>query len=54
MPVVSGKGGALRLKYCVPGVGYVKVGFEGDDPVKEVLELTKASVLTAKDPFAQW
>ena len=27
----------------------MKVGFEGDDPVKETLELTKVSELTAKE-----
>ena len=43
------KKGALQLKYYAPGVGYVKVGFEGDDPVKETLELTKISELTAKE-----
>ena len=43
------KKGALQLKYYAPGVGYVKVGFEGDDPVKETLELTKISKLTAKE-----
>ena len=40
------KKGALQLKYYAPGIGYVKVGFEGDDPVKETLELTKESMLT--------
>ena len=39
------KKGALQLKYYAPGIGYVKVGFEGDDPVKETLELTKESML---------
>ena len=43
------KKGALQLKYYAPGIGYVKVGFEGDDPVKETLELTKVSELTAKE-----
>ena len=43
------KKGAVQLKYYAPGVGYVKVGFEGDDPVKETLELTKVSELTAKE-----
>ena len=43
------KKGALQLKYYAPGVGYVKVGFEGDDPVKETLELVKVSELTAKE-----
>ena len=40
------KKGALQLKYYAPAIGYVKVGFEGDDPVKETLELTKESMLT--------
>ena len=43
------KKGALQLKYYAPGIGYVKVGFEGNDPVKETLELTKVSELTAKE-----
>ncbi len=43
------KKGALQLKYYAPGMGYVKVGFEGDDPVKETLELTKVSELAAKE-----
>lgn len=43
------KKGAVQLKYYAPGVGYVKVGFEGDDPVKETLELVKVSELTAKE-----
>ena len=43
------KRGALQLKYYAPGVGYIKVGYEGDDPVKETLELTKNSTLTAKE-----
>jgi hypothetical protein len=41
------KKGALRLKYYAPGVGYIKVGFKGNDPVKETLVLTKESQLTA-------
>jgi hypothetical protein len=41
--------GALQLKYYAPGVGYIKVGFEGDDPVKETLELTKESQLDARE-----
>jgi hypothetical protein len=43
------KKGALQLKFYAPSVGYVKVGFEGDDPVKETLELTKISELSAKE-----
>ena len=43
------KKGALQLKYYAPGIGYIKVGFEGDDPVKETLELTRVSELTAKE-----
>ena len=43
------KKGALQLKYYAPGVGYIKVGYEGDDPVKEVLELVKQSTLSAKE-----
>jgi uncharacterized protein YbaA (DUF1428 family) len=43
------KKGALQLKYYAPSVGYIKVGYEGDDPVKEVLELAKESKLTAKE-----
>jgi hypothetical protein len=43
------KKGALQLKYYAPGVGYIKVGFEGNDPVKETLELTKISELTVKE-----
>jgi len=43
------KKGALQLKYYAPGVGYIKVGYEGNDPVKEVLELVKESTLSAKE-----
>ena len=43
------KKGALQLKYYAPNVGYIKVGFEGDDPVKEVLDLIETSQLTAKE-----
>jgi uncharacterized protein YbaA (DUF1428 family) len=43
------KKGALQLKYYAPSIGYVKVGFEGNDPVKETLELTKVSQLNAKE-----
>lgn len=41
--------GALQTKYYAPGIGYVKVGFEGNDPVKETLELTKESQLSAQE-----
>ncbi len=40
---------ALQLKYYAPGIGYIKVGFEGNDPVKETLELTKDSKLNARE-----
>jgi hypothetical protein len=40
---------ALQLKYYAPNVGYIQVGFEGDDPVKETLELTEESKLSAKE-----
>ncbi len=43
------KQGALQLKFYAPDVGYIQVGFEGDDPVKEVLVLTKESHLNAKE-----
>jgi uncharacterized protein YbaA (DUF1428 family) len=43
------KKGALQLKYYAPSIGYIKVGFEGNDPVKETLELTKVSQLNAKE-----
>ena len=41
--------GALQLKYYAPGVGYIKVGFEGHDPVKETLDLIKESKLNARE-----
>lgn len=41
--------GALQLKYYAPGVGYVKVGFEGNDPVKETLVLVKMSQLSPRE-----
>ena len=43
------KKGALQLKYYAPGVGYIKVGFEGNDPVKETLALVKETKLSAKE-----
>ena len=41
--------GASQLKYYAPGIGYIQVGFEGDDPVKETLVLTKESQLNAQE-----
>ncbi|WP_372882235.1 hypothetical protein [Psychromonas sp.] len=41
--------GAIQLKYYAPGIGYIKVGFEGDDPVKETLTLTKETQLNAQE-----
>ena len=43
------KKGALQLKYYATGIGYIKVGFEGNDPVKETLVLTKESKLNARE-----
>lgn len=40
---------AAQLKYYAPSIGYVKVGFEGDDPVKEVLELTEVRTLNEQE-----
>ena len=41
--------GALQLKYYAPGIGYIKVGYEGNDPVKETLVLTKVTQLSARE-----
>ena len=41
--------GALQLKYYAPGVGYVSVGWEGNDPVKETLELTSVKQLSPQE-----
>ncbi|MEX8518493.1 MAG: hypothetical protein AB3X44_08260, partial [Leptothrix sp. (in: b-proteobacteria)] len=41
--------GALQTKYYAPDTGYIKVGFEGNDPVKETLELVKESQLNPKE-----
>src|SRR5882762_717169 len=41
--------GGLQLKYYAPAVGYIQVGFEGNDPVQEYLVLTKESQLNAKE-----
>ena len=43
------KKGAVRLKYYAPGIGYIQMGFEGDDPVRETLVLTKESQLNAQE-----
>jgi peptidase YpeB-like protein len=40
---------AIQLKYYAPGVGYIQVGFEGNDPVKEVLNLVEHSQLAGKE-----
>lgn len=37
--------GAHQYKYYAPGVGNVRVGFGGNDPTKETLELVKATRL---------
>jgi hypothetical protein len=41
--------GALQLKLYAPDLGYVSVGWEGNDPVKETLELVKVKQLDAKE-----
>jgi hypothetical protein len=41
--------GALQLKYYAPDVGYVSVGWEGNDPTKETLELAKVTQLNAQE-----
>ncbi|WP_432937134.1 hypothetical protein ACQPXM_24440 [Kribbella sp. CA-253562] len=41
--------GAHQLKYYAPGVGNVRVGFYGNDPTKETLELTSARMMSAAD-----
>ncbi len=40
------KPGAHQLKYYAPGVGNVRVGFLGNDPEQEVLELVRVVELT--------
>lgn len=42
------KPGAHQLKYYAPGVGYVRVGFRGDDPERETLELVRLEQLSAE------
>ena len=41
--------GAHQLKYYAPGVGNVRVGWSGDDPSQETLELVEAANLSAED-----
>jgi hypothetical protein len=41
--------GAHQLKYYAPGVGNVRVGFFGNDPNKETLELVSAAPLGRAD-----
>ena len=41
--------GALQLKLYAPDLGYVSVGWEGNDPVKETLELVKVKQLDSKE-----
>ena len=41
--------GALQLKYYAPGIGYVSVGWAGNDPTKETLELVKMTQLDAQE-----
>jgi hypothetical protein len=43
------KKNALQLKYYAPGVGYLQVGFDVDDPVTGALVFTKVSQLNAKE-----
>ncbi len=40
---------ALQLKYYAPGVGYLQVGFDGDDPVTGALVFTKVSQLNEQE-----
>ena len=41
--------GALQLKLYAPDLGYVSVGWEGNDPVKETLELVKVKQLDSNE-----
>jgi hypothetical protein len=43
------KPGAHQLKYYAPGVGTVRVGFLGDDPEQETLELARVKQLTPEE-----
>lgn len=42
----SDEPGAHQLKYYAPGVGNVRVGWAGDDPSKETLELVEVLLLS--------
>jgi hypothetical protein len=41
--------GALQLKYYAQDVGYISVGWEGNDPTKETLDLVKMTQLDAQE-----
>jgi hypothetical protein len=43
------KPGAHQLKYHAPGVGTVRVGFLGNDPEQEVLELVRVKQLSPQE-----
>jgi hypothetical protein len=43
------KPGAHQLKYYAPGVGNVRVGFLGNDPEQEVLELVRVKQLSPEE-----
>ena len=40
---------AVQLKYNAPGIGTIKIAWEGNDPTKEGLELTKILQLNARE-----
>lgn len=39
--------GVFQTKYYAPGVGVVRIGFKGDDPEKEEMELVKVEQLSS-------
>jgi hypothetical protein len=41
--------GAVQYKYYAPRVGNVRVGFGGDDPTRETLELVRITQLTSEE-----
>lgn len=41
--------GAFQLKYYAPGVGEVRVGWKGDDPTKEELQLVEYKQLSPEE-----
>ncbi len=43
------KPGAHQLKYYAPGVGNIRVGFLGNDPEQEVLELVRVKQLSPEE-----